>query len=266
MSLATTSSIRPTLPSTRLLESRPGAPGFGAPPTGTATSPSPSPTVFIVDDDASIRKSLARLLKSAGYRVETYEGAHDFLLHDHAPERGPQCLVLDVRMPKINGLDLQARLRESGVDVPVVFATGHGDVPSSVRAMKVGAVDFLTKPIDDRALLSAVARGLALDAERQRTTAVVNELNTRQARLTPREREVLALVVTGMLNKQIAGRLGTCERTIKVHRARVMKKMQAGSVAELVRMADLVSVGTPPAALGRSPAAGTQPVVSRAAR
>ena len=230
-------------------------PSFGPPPPGSATATkSPSPMVYIVDDDASVRKALSRLLKSAGYRVETYDGAQDFLVHDHAPGSGPQCLVLDVRMPKLNGLDLQARLHDSGVNVPVIFATGHGDVPSSVRAMKVGAVDFLTKPIDDRALLSAVARGLALDAERQRVSGVVNELKSRLERLTPREREVLALVVTGMLNKQIAGRLGTCERTIKVHRARVMKKMQAGSVAELVRMADLVNVGPPATTLASGPA------------
>ncbi|HUK21830.1 MAG TPA: response regulator transcription factor [Gemmatimonadales bacterium] len=246
------------------VESRSPTPGSAA--TSFGKSPSASPTVHIVDDDASVRKSLARLLKSAGYRVETYEGAQDFLVHDHAPEGSPQCLVLDVRMPKINGLDLQTRLCESGMDLPVIFATGHGDVPSSVRAMKVGAVDFLTKPIDDRALLGAVERGLALDAERQRTTAVVNELKTRLGRLTPREREVLALVVTGMLNKQIAGRLGTCERTIKVHRARVMKKMQAGSVAELVRMADLVNIGSAPIALAHSPAAGSSRVGARAAR
>ena len=131
---------------------------FGQAHIAATTPTSASPTVFIVDDDASVRKSLARLLKSAGYRVETYEGAQDFLVHEHAAEGIPQCLVLDVRMPKINGLDLQTRLRDSGVDVPVIFATGHGDVPSSVRAMKVGAVDFLTKPIDDRALLSAVLR------------------------------------------------------------------------------------------------------------
>jgi FixJ family two-component response regulator len=140
-------------------------------------------------------------------------------------------------MPGVSGLDLQTLLRNSGSKLPIVFSTGFGDVTSSVRAMKIGAVDFLTKPIDEGELLSAVDRGLALDVEFRKADAVMASLRTRLGRLTPRERQVFALVVTGLLNKQIAGRLGTCERTIKVHRARIMKKMEAGSVAELVRMA-----------------------------
>ena len=140
-------------------------------------------------------------------------------------------------MPGVSGLDLQTSLRNSGARIPIVFSTGFGDVTSSVRAMKVGAVDFLTKPIDERELLSAVDRGLSIDVECRKVDVVMTSLKERLGRLTPRERQVFALVVTGLLNKQIAGRLGTCERTIKVHRARIMKKMEAGSVAELVRMA-----------------------------
>ncbi len=202
--------------------------------------------VFVVDDDASVRKSLERLLTSVGYRVQTFESARDFLGRPQTSEGGPQCLILDIRMPGVSGLDLQTSLRSSGATIPIIFSTGFGDVSSSVRAMKIGAVDFLTKPIDEEELLAAVERGLTLDAEMRRVDAVMTVLTTRQDRLTPRENQVFALVVTGMLNKQIAGRLGTCERTIKVHRARIMKKMEAGSVADLVRMAD--RLGLPPAA------------------
>jgi FixJ family two-component response regulator len=201
-----------------------------------------SSTVFVVDDDASVRKSLERLLNAAGYRVETFGGAREFLARQRRPTDGPQCLIVDIRMPEVGGLDLQTRLRDADIRVPVVFATGYGDVTSSVRAMKTGAVDFLSKPIDDRELLWAVERGLAIDAERRRTSDLMTTLQARRARLTPRERQVMDLVVTGMLNKQIAGRLGTCERTIKVHRARVMRKMEAGSVAELVRIADRLGI------------------------
>jgi len=193
--------------------------------------------VYVVDDDASVRRSLDRLLSAAGYRVQTYDSARAFLARTPLPGEDSQCLILDVRMPGINGLDLQTSMRNSGSTIPIVFSTGFGDVTSSVRAMKVGAVDFLTKPIDEDELLAAVQRGLTLDAEMRQLKNVMNTLIQRLGRLTPRERQVFALVVTGMLNKQIAGQLGTCERTIKVHRARIMKKMEAGSVAELVRMA-----------------------------
>ena len=193
--------------------------------------------VHVVDDDPSVRKSLDRLLRSIGYQVQTYDSARAFMGRSPQPGDAPQCLILDVRMPGVSGLDLQSSLRNSGNRIPIVFSTGFGDVTSSVRAMKVGAVDFLTKPIDEQELLSAVDRGLSQDVECRRLDAVMNSLKTRMGRLTPRERQVFALVVTGLLNKQIAGRLGTCERTIKVHRARIMKKMEAGSVAELVRMA-----------------------------
>jgi FixJ family two-component response regulator len=193
--------------------------------------------VHVVDDDPSVRKSLDRLLRSVGYQVQTYDSARTFMGRSPQPGDTPQCLILDVRMPGVSGLELQTSLRNSGTRIPIVFSTGFGDVTSSVRAMKVGAVDFLTKPIDEEELLSAVDRGLSQDVERRRVEAVMNSLKSRLGRLTPRERQVFALVVTGLLNKQIAGRLGTCERTIKVHRARIMKKMEAGSVAELVRMA-----------------------------
>lgn len=193
--------------------------------------------VHVVDDDPSVRKSLDRLLRSVGYQVQTYDSARAFMGRTAPPDDLPQCLILDVRMPGVSGLDLQTSLRNSGTRIPIVFSTGFGDVTSSVRAMKVGAVDFLTKPIDEEELLSAVDRGLSQDVECRRVDAVLNSLKSRLGRLTPRERQVFALVVTGLLNKQIAGRLGTCERTIKVHRARIMKKMEAGSVAELVRMA-----------------------------
>jgi FixJ family two-component response regulator len=203
--------------------------------------------VFVVDDDASVRKSLERLLTSVGYKVQTFDSARAFLARPQTPADGPQCLILDIRMPGVSGLDLQTSLRSSGATIPIVFSTGFGDVSSSVRAMKIGAVDFLTKPIDEEELLGAVERGLTLDAEMQRFDALMSMLTTRQSRLTPRENQVFALVVTGMLNKQIAGRLGTCERTIKVHRARIMKKMEAGSVADLVRMADRLGLAaTPP--------------------
>jgi FixJ family two-component response regulator len=203
--------------------------------------------VFVVDDDASVRKSLERLLTSVGYKVQTFDSARAFLARPQMPADGPQCLILDIRMPGVSGLDLQTSLRSSGATIPIVFSTGFGDVSSSVRAMKIGAVDFLTKPIDEDELLSAVERGLALDVDMQRLDALMTLLTTRQSRLTPRENQVFALVVTGMLNKQIAGRLGTCERTIKVHRARIMKKMEAGSVADLVRMADRLGLSaTPP--------------------
>ena len=193
--------------------------------------------VHVVDDDPSVRKSLDRLLRSVGYQVQTYDSARAFMGRAPLPTDTPQCLVLDVRMPGVSGLELQISLRNSGSKIPIVFSTGFGDVTSSVRAMKVGAVDFLTKPIDEQELLSAVDRGLSLDVECRRVDAVMSSLKGRLGRLTPRERQVFALFVTGLLNKQIAGRLGTCERTIKVHRARIMKKMEAGSVAELVRMA-----------------------------
>ena len=194
------------------------------------------PRVFVVDDDASVRRSLTRLLESAGYDVETFPSAVDFL--ERPPYTGPCCLVLDVRMPGPSGIDLQATLAALGRPTSIVFVTGHIDVPMSVAAMKAGAVDLLTKPVDEKDLLEAIERAVIRDSRERSEGAQLGEIQERAATLTPREREVFAQVVRGLLNKQIASELGVAEKTVKVHRARVMRKMQAGSVAELVRMAD----------------------------
>jgi len=196
-----------------------------------------------VDDDPSVRKSLTRLVASAGYQVEAFASARDFLARErHA---GPCCLVLDVRMPGLTGIQLQELLAATGRRMSIVFVTGHVDVPTSVKAMKAGAVDLLTKPFDAQDLLDAIRRALAKDAQDRGTGARLAEIQERVKTLTPRETEVFALVVTGALNKQIAFELGIGEKTVKVHRARVMEKMRAGSVAELVRLADQVGVIVP---------------------
>jgi two-component system, LuxR family, response regulator FixJ len=200
------------------------------------------PTVFVVDDDASIRRALARLLKSVGLAVELYAGAQEFL-EACDPDR-PGCLLLDVRMPGTGGLELQQILASRGAEWPIVFITGHGDVPMSVRAMKAGAVDFIPKPFSDQDLLDAVQRALGRDSELRTVRAQRAEVTRRIARLTPREREVFALVVAGKMNKHIAAQLGASEKTIKVHRGRVMEKMQADSVAELVVLAQAAGVYT----------------------
>ena len=203
------------------------------------------PMVFVVDDDPSVRKGLTRLLASAGYTVEAFASAREFLAR--APYAGPCCLVLDVRMPGLSGLELQETLAAAGRRMSIVFVTGHVDVPMSVRAMKRGAADLLTKPVDDKVLLAAIQRALAKDVADLGEEARVADVRKRVKLLSPRETEVFALVVTGMLNKQIAAALGISEKTIKVHRARVMEKMRAGSVAELVRLADLAGVILPKA-------------------
>ena len=197
-------------------------------------------TVFVVDDDASVRKSLTRLLEAAGYTVEAFGSAGEFLEAPRAP--GPSCLVLDLRMPGITGLDLQKTVAQAVHRIPIVFVTGHGDIPTSVQAMKAGAIDFLTKPYAAKDLLDAIRRALEKDTRDLGREARTRSIHARIETLTPRERQVFALVVTGMLNKQIAARLGVVEKTVKVHRARVMDKMRAGSVAELVRLADDVGV------------------------
>jgi FixJ family two-component response regulator len=200
----------------------------------------PTAPVFVVDDDPSIRKSLTRVIESAGYTVEAFASAREFLETARATE--PCCLVLDVRMPGVTGLDLQKTLAQAVHRIPVVFITGHGDIAMSVQAMKAGAIDFLTKPFAANDLLDAIRRAVERNARDLGTEARARSIHARVETLTARERQVFALVVTGMLNKQIAAQLGVVEKTVKVHRARVMEKMRAGSVAELVRLADSVGV------------------------
>jgi FixJ family two-component response regulator len=204
-----------------------------------------APMVFVVDDDPSVRRSLTRLIGAAGHAVEAFASARELLARE--PHPGSCCLVLDVRMPGLTGLDLQEALASAGRRMSIVFVTGHGNISMSVKAMKGGAVDFLTKPLDVQDLLAAVRRALAKDLRDRAAEARLVSLQERVKTLTPRETEVFALVVTGMLNKQIAVELGVGEKTIKVHRARVMEKMRAGSVAELVRLADRMGVVVPSA-------------------
>jgi FixJ family two-component response regulator len=204
-----------------------------------------APLVFVVDDNPSVRTSLSRLLAAAGYTVEAFASAREFLTR--VPSEGPCCLVLDVRMPGLTGIELQAALAAARRRMSIVFVTGHVDVPMSVKAMKGGAIDLLTKPIDRQELLAAIVRALAKDAKDLSEELRIAEIQHRVKTLTVRETQVFALVVTGMLNKQIAFDLGVVEKTIKVHRGRVMEKMRAGSVAELVRLADAVGVIVPSA-------------------
>ena len=198
--------------------------------------------VYVVDDDASFRKSVSRLLRTAGFEVDALASAKEFLEHPIVDR--PSCLVLDVRMPGPSGMDLQSALHEAGRDIPIVFMTGHGDVSTSVRAMKGGAVDFLEKPFRAAELLACVQRGLARSRQSRAERAEQAGLERRFATLTPRERDVLRLVVTGLLNKQIAGDLGIAEKTVKIHRGHVMQKMEAGSVAELVPMAQKLGLSS----------------------
>jgi len=203
------------------------------------------PLVYVVDDDPSVRKALERLLRSAGYDARTFASALGFM--DSDPPDAPGCLVLDIRMPKLTGLDLQDRLAEKGISLPIVFITGHGTVPASVRALKAGAVDFLEKPFDDGDLLAAVSRGVEKDRGQRQERKEMRVLRTRLHTLTPREREVFGLVAGGMLNKQVGFDLGITEKTIKVHRARVMEKMRANSLADLVRFAEKLGIHPPKA-------------------
>lgn len=198
------------------------------------------PVVYVVDDDPSVREALERLLRSADYGAKTFASASEFL--DFSGPDAPGCVVLDIRMPELSGLELQDRLAEKGVSLPIVFLTGYGTVPGSVKALKAGAVDFLQKPFEDGELLDAVSRGIKKHRRLRQERNEMKALHTRLDTLTPREREVFALVVSGMLNKQIAFDLGTVEKTIKVHRARVKEKMGAQSLADLVRFAEKLGI------------------------
>ena len=201
----------------------------------------PSPTVFVVDDYAPVRRSISRLLRAAGFAVAAFASAEEFLAQYDPQTLG--CLVLDLTMPTLNGLELQRILAKAGSILPIIFLTGTADIPKSVQAMKQGASDFLTKPVNDEDLLAAVRVAIEKNRARRRDEEELSEIRARLATLTPREREVLEYVVAGKLNKQIAGELGTVEQTVKVHRAHVMQKMRVQSVAELVRLAERCGIG-----------------------
>jgi FixJ family two-component response regulator len=203
------------------------------------------PAIVVIDDDASMRKALDNLLKSVGFKVELFASPQEFLQSER-PNR-PGCIVLDVRFPGRSGLDMQRELAEAKTQLPIIFITGYGDIPMSVRAMKAGAVEFLTKPFRDQDLLDAVGTALEKDRARRVGEMRLAELSARFETLTARERQVMALVVAGRLNKQIAGELGVSEMTVKMHRRQVMRKMQAGGIAQLVRLADQLGLAAPPA-------------------
>ena len=200
------------------------------------------PTVFIIDDDAGVRESIQDLVESVGLQCKVFAGAQEFLSYERG--QGPSCLVLDVRLPGMSGLDLQRKLSSDVFRMPIIFITGHADIPMTVAAMKSGAVEFLTKPFRDQDLLDAIQRSLTRERMRQHKKHAMLELTERYATLTAREREVMSLVVSGMLNKQIAAELGASETTEKIHRGHVMRKMEAQSLPDLVRMADKLKVST----------------------
>jgi len=198
------------------------------------------PVVLVIDDDAGVREALSSLFRSVGLQVKTYASAAEFL-QSKLPD-GPSCMVLDVRLPGLSGLDFQAELAKANIRIPIVFMTGHGDIPMTVRAMKAGAVEFLPKPFRDQDMLDAVQTGLEIDRDRRRHAADLSKLRVSFETLTPREQEIMGLVTAGLMNKQIAGEIGVSEVTVKLHRGNVMRKMGAKSLAELVRMADALGI------------------------
>jgi FixJ family two-component response regulator len=200
----------------------------------------PNPTIFVIDDDASVRKSLSRLLRSAGYTTETFVSAEEFLRRDHYDGIG--CLLLDVQMPGLSGMGLQEELNMADYHMPIIFITGHGDIPMSVEAMKKGAVDFLTKPFHDKELLQVIEKAIEKDTYARAEYDEILDIRRRVERLTPRENETLGYIITGMLNKQIAFSLGIAEKTVKVHRGRILEKLCVNSVAELVRLAEKAGI------------------------
>jgi FixJ family two-component response regulator len=200
------------------------------------------PTVFIIDDDRGMRQSIQDLVESVGLRAESFATGEEFLKRKRTSD--PSCLVLDVRLPQMSGLDFQRRLAETGMQIPIIFVTAHGDVPMSVKALKSGAVEFLTKPFRDQDLLDAIQQALQRDRAIRARQAETDDLQGRYRTLTAREREVMALVVSGLLNKQIASDIGASEATVKIHRGHVMQKMQAGSIVDLVRMADKLKLSS----------------------
>lgn len=202
-----------------------------------------TPIVFVVDDDPSVRRSTERLIRSIGLEVQVFASARDFLKTPR-PEK-PACLILDLRLPGLNGMDLQQQLTESGIHIPIIFITGHGDIPTSVRAMKAGAVEFLTKPFRRRNLLDAVRAAIDRDRTARQERSEIKVLRQHYEQLTPREREVLPLVAAGLFNKEVAGKLTTTERTIKFHRAHIMRKMCVASLAELVRLVEKLGISSP---------------------
>jgi FixJ family two-component response regulator len=204
-------------------------------PGGTAEK-----IVFVIDDDAAVRETLSSLFRSVGSRVEVFGSAHEFL--KSKPPEVVSCLVLDVRLPGVSGLGFQAELADAGIRIPIIFMTGHGDIPMSVKAMKAGAIDFLAKPFRDQDILDAVTKALERDQKRRDSEKVVSDLRIPFDSLTSREREVMALVTTGLMNKQIAAELGVSEITVKVHRAHMMRKMRARSLIDLAKMADLLGI------------------------